>query len=120
MVWHDPRTGSRIPLQSTSRARSLVVPLFAAALAGGCVQTAKLVAQGDTVSLRARPERADRQSGKYAPLLVLAVDGVGRELVYSLVRERRLPGLSKLLADDGRFSHAYFDRTYVATMPSTT
>lgn len=80
-----------------------------------------MMARGDSQSLRTEPseEKGERVTGR-ASLLVLAIDGVERDFFYEMLREHRLKGFSKLLADDGRYSHAYFDQNFLATLPSTT
>lgn len=101
--------------------RSIGAFALSAVMAAGCYQTAKLVAQGDSVAIRHRPKGVASEKAPERPtLLVLAIDGVERDFLYGLLREHRLKGLSKLLADDGQYSHVYFDDTYLATLPSTT
>lgn len=70
-----------------------------------------------------RPDAGDRAAAPHEPtLLVLAIDGVERGLLYGMLREGALPELAKLLGSpDGRaMPHAYFDEKLLATMPSST
>lgn len=47
--------------------------------------------------------------------MILALDGVSRDLLYDEIRRGQLPNLSALIGKD-----AYLDETLVATLPSTT
>ena len=99
-----------------------------AAMTGTClacapaVQATKLLAS-DTRELRpaheadADPDRAD--------LLVIALDGVDRKLLYGMLERGEMPETSALLG--GRVNgapdahpHAYFDHAITATLPSIT
>lgn len=55
-------------------------------------------------------------------VLLLALDGVDRGILYPMVRDGSLPELAKLLnAEDGRrFEHAHFDEQILSTLPSST
>lgn len=56
-------------------------------------------------------------------ILLIALDGVERSLLYDELESGRLPRLSSLLGGrtpSGAFPHAYFDRTLLSTLPSTT
>ncbi len=57
-----------------------------------------------------------------ATLLLLALDGVDRALLYELLKQGELPVLSALLggASGGRFPHAHFDTGLLSTLPSST
>ena len=77
---------------------------------------------GSTRELRERPPKAPAHSGAGRPLLVILLDGVGRDLLYDLIRSGRMPHLAKLLGRDanGGFPRAHFEEQYLATLPSTT
>jgi hypothetical protein len=92
-------------------ARFLVAAALFASIGTGCYQVAKMMARGDSQSLRTEPSEEKREHAtRRASLLVLAIDGVERDFFYEMLRGHRLKGFSKLLADDGRYSHAYFDQ----------
>ncbi|MEO8552493.1 MAG: alkaline phosphatase family protein [Kofleriaceae bacterium] len=69
--------------------------------------------------LRTRPEGARPSSPDAPPLLVLALDGVGRDLLYDMLRKGELPSFEALLGGD-HLGHAYLDEHMLSTMPSTT
>ena len=88
-----------------------------------CVpKVAKLVVEGDQRGLRRRPDGAAVSSPGKPPILYLALDGVGRELLYDLLRQDKLPNLANLLGGGkgGQFSHAHFDERLLSTLPSST
>ncbi len=60
--------------------------------------------------------------GNHPPLLILALDGVDRRLLYPMLEHDELPELARLLggSEHGTFPHAYFDHSVVATFPSIT
>jgi len=54
-------------------------------------------------------------------LLVVAIDGMGRDLLYSMLHDGELPELAALLGKDASgFPHAYFAPDVLTTVPSTT
>ena len=57
-----------------------------------------------------------------ASLLVVALDGVGRDVLYELLDDGELPGLASLLGgrDGDVFPHAWFAGDLTTTMPSAT
>jgi hypothetical protein len=66
------------------------------------------MANGDTKDLRERAEQAPASSMARRPnLLVLAIDGVGRELLYGMLERGELPELAKLLAYQGAVAYVY-------------
>src|SRR5512144_2920959 len=92
-------------------------------LVTGCraFEVGRLVATGSSRSLRERSADAPPSSPAHPALLILAIDGVDRALLYDLLEAGELPGLAALLGgSQGPFAHAYFDRTLVATLPSST
>jgi predicted AlkP superfamily pyrophosphatase or phosphodiesterase len=97
--------------------------LAAAFATTGCLaQEAKLLFGGDSRELRKRPEGTARSSPDHAPILVIALDGVDRDLLYDALRNGEMPALADLLGGgQGRaFPHAYFDESLISTLPSTT
>src|SRR5687768_11022745 len=90
----------------------------------GClatVKTAQLVLTDTERTIRERPESAPKTSPHHAPILLLAVDGVNRDLLYEMLRQGQLPELTDLLSGEGKhFPHAHFEETLLSTMPSST
>lgn len=89
---------------------------------GGCVwQAAQFWVAGDQVELREtdaqqRPAPADKPK-----LLILAIDGIDRHLLYRMLEDGELPELAQLLGGDGgEFPHAWFERSMVSVLPSST
>lgn len=64
----------------------------------------------------------DRPAGPGEPaLLLIALDGVDRRLLYEMLERGELPRTSKLIGQEGaRFPRAHFDRTLLSTLPSST
>jgi hypothetical protein len=86
-----------------------------ATLTLGCgAHVAKLIAQGETHELRHRAANGPQSSPSHPPILVVALDGIDRDLLYDMLDKNELPALAKLLP------HAYFERSMTATLPSTT
>jgi hypothetical protein len=103
--------------------RMLGASLALATTLGGCGlrDTASMLLSGDSIELRERPEGAPVRSSQHAPLLVLAIDGLDRDLLYEMLEQNELPELSRLIGGSaGGFAHAHFDRTTLSTLPSTT
>lgn len=89
----------------------------------GCItaKVADLVVQGPVRQLRTRADGAAPNSPDKPGLLLIALDGIDRDLLYELLKKGELPWLSMLLgADKGTFAHAHFDETLLSTMPSST
>lgn len=81
----------------------------------------ELVAKGDARLLRKRDPGAPASSPDKPAILVLALDGVDRGLLYEMLHAGELPMLAKLLGgDSGGFSHTYFAGDLLSTMPSST
>ncbi len=80
----------------------------------------KVLAHGETRALRQRSESAPAASQLDRPkLLILALDGVGRKLLYDQLEKGRLPGLTKLL--HGKADKAlYKNHSMLSALPSTT
>jgi hypothetical protein len=93
----------------------------ASAGCGAAVKVGDLVLHGDTRELRQRGRDAPASSPDKPALLILALDGVDRKLLYDMLRGGELPFLSALLGGDhGKFPHAHLDETLLSTLPSST
>src|SRR5687768_14453158 len=87
----------------------------------GGTQAAELLVTGSSKDIHERPDDAPPNSPKRPGLLVLALDGVGRDLLYDMLKQGELPELARLLGGNGAgFSHAHFDKTFLSTLPSST
>ena len=88
---------------------------------GAAVRLGDVVVNGEVRELRQRGKEAPESSPDKPALLILALDGVDRSLLYALLREGELPHLSALLGGDhGKFPHAHFDEKLLSTLPSST
>src|SRR5262245_1517567 len=90
------------------------------AACGNVRRLAHLAMMGDSKDLR---DRDDDEPRSHEPtILVLAIDGMKRDVLYRLLEEGELPGLAKLLggSENGRFAHAYLDRHLIAPFPAVT
>src|SRR5690348_381908 len=99
----------------------LIAPLLAA-LAIGCGSTAKvakLIVTGEDKTVRERPPHARPSSPGSTQILLLALDGVSRDLLYDLLRQGKLPNLAALVGGDN-LRHADLDETFLSGLPSTT
>ena len=80
----------------------------------------ELFSQGEQKRLQPEPALA-KPGDNMHELLILALDGVDRALLYDMLRSGQLPGLAGLLGGrDGDFPHAHFDETVLSTLPSST
>lgn len=104
--------------------KSLAKLLPALLLLSGCAaapQVAKLVDNGDHLALRDRPASQRPSSPEKPPILYIALDGIGRDILYPLLEQGKMPELAKLLGGRGKtFPHAHFDRRMLSTLPSST
>ncbi|HJQ83207.1 MAG TPA: alkaline phosphatase family protein [Candidatus Binatia bacterium] len=98
----------------------MLLLLLAVAGSGCALRMAQLVGTGDSRELRERPEGAPRSSPDRPGILLLALDGVDRSLLYDVLRRGETPGLARLLGGERGFPHAYFDDRYLSTLPSST
>jgi hypothetical protein len=99
--------------------RLMPVLVSVAALTSCSPKAVKLVAGGSDQKLRDRPDGAPQTSPHAPPILVLALDGVSRDLLYQMLHDGELPRIAELIGGDN-FEHAYFDPSFLSTMPSTT
>jgi len=79
----------------------------------------EIVVNGEQLDLRKREPGSRPNAPETPPLLVFAMDGVSRELLYDMVRGGKLPNLAALLGGQS-LEHAYFDDTLLSTLPSST
>jgi hypothetical protein len=94
--------------------------LVSVAMLTACsTRAVKLATESSDQKLRERPQGAPQTSPHQPPILVIALDGVSRDLLYDMLRPGELPHLAELLGGDG-LRHAYLDTTFLSTMPSTT
>jgi hypothetical protein len=100
---------------------ALVLGLLAVPLGCATYEATKLIVAGDSRELRERPEGSPPNAPERPGLLVLALDGVDRDLLYDVLRTGEMPAFAGLLGGhDGVFPHAYFDDSFLATLPSST
>ena len=108
-------------MQSLHRFTPALVLLAACSLLSSTKEVAELAIEGETRDLPVpdRPRTATTESR--ADLLVIAIDGVDRALLYQMLRAGELPGLARLLGGGGAdFPHAHFDDRILTTFPSNT
>jgi predicted AlkP superfamily pyrophosphatase or phosphodiesterase len=91
--------------------------LVAGALAIFVPSLFTLGAQADARELRPGPERVVPRGEP--TVLVLALDGVERALLYRMLRDGELPRMAELLGGD-ELRHAHLDETMLAPLPSST
>ena len=88
---------------------------------GAFGQLFKVVVAGDSRTLRERPSGQPSNAPSRPALLILAIDGIGRDLLYSMLGSGELPELAALIGKSGSsFPHAYFAPDVLTTVPSTT
>lgn len=89
----------------------------------GCVwQAAQFWVAGEQVELR-ETDVDERPAARETPqLLIVAIDGIDRHLLYDMLRAGELPEMARLLGDDGTgdFANAYFQDSLVSVLPSST
>lgn len=111
------------PVPSKSFVSKLILGVLGVAL-GGCgaaPHVAELAFSGYHVKLRERGKTDPIHSPKKPPILYLALDGIDRDTLYTLLRAGKMPNLGKLLSARGtRFDHAYFSESMLSTLPSST
>lgn len=80
-----------------------------------------LFVHDDVRELRPDVGHDRREPSKRSALLVLAIDGVDRRLLYEMLRSGDLPHMAALLGGGGaRFPHACFAEDVLTVLPSTT
>lgn len=108
--------------------RIIVVVIAVLTVAGGIAAIAfpdimRVLFVGDSRSLREeRTGEATGETAKRSPLLILALDGVRRDLLYEMLRKGELPALAALLGGGGAegFPHAHFEPSALTVLPSST
>ena len=97
--------------------------MFASAVVvGGChagTQVATLVIDGDTITMRDRAAGAAQSSPASTQVMIVALDGVSRDLLYDLLRGGKLPHLAELIGG-ADLAHADLDDRLLSNLPSTT
>lgn len=105
---------------TTVRAWARVAVGTVAALACCACGAAMLAMQGDERDLRADAESPVPPGDP--TVLVIAIDGVPRALLYELIDRGQLPALRAILGgpERGTLAHAHLDDTLLSTLPSST
>ncbi len=89
----------------------------------GCAaswQSVKLLFAGDNITLLDVPDTAETDPN-LPNILVLAMDGLDRDLLYDMLRGGELPELAGLLGGaQNDFAHAHFEDRLISTLPSST
>jgi hypothetical protein len=109
---------AQMPWSRALRLACLLALALALAL-GGC-GAMQLMADGDARDLRRGLEPATPTG---APtVLIIALDGVGRGLLYGMLARGELPELAGLLggSGEGGLPHAHLDDTVLSVLPSST
>jgi hypothetical protein len=107
------------------RGRRLLKGLMALVVLGGVLapvlfpEATRLVLRGGV--WRLREEAAPAPTPGRPGLLVLGLDGVPRELLYTLLREGRLPGLERLLGGrvGAELPHAHLSPSLLSVLPAS-
>jgi hypothetical protein len=94
----------------------LISLVATAALAACSTKEVKLVMRPDQ-ALRTRPRDAPPSSPGHDPILIVALDGMSRDLMYDMLRRGELPNTEALLGGDG-LAHAYLAPNVLTTLPS--
>ncbi|MFT3693738.1 MAG: alkaline phosphatase family protein [Kofleriaceae bacterium] len=96
------------------------IVMAAFALSSCTPKVVKLATSSSDQTLRSRDDAAAPSSRRAEPpVLVLALDGVSRDLLYDMLRAGKLPNFEQLLGGD-HLAHADLDETMLSTLPSTT
>ena len=96
-----------------------LTPLVATAALAACSTKEVQLALRSDQTLRARPRGAPQSSPVHDPILIVALDGMSRGLLYDMLRRGELPNLAALLGGDG-LAHAYLAPNVLTTLPSLT
>src|SRR4051794_5196787 len=104
------------PRLTWAAAACALIPSFTGC--GSATRLGDVVVNGEARELRQRGKEAPESSPDKPALLLLALDGVDRSLIYALLRGGELPNLSALLGGDhGKFPHAHLDEKLLSTLP---
>jgi len=108
-------------VQSLHRFTPALALLAACSLLSSTKEVAELAIEGETRDLPVHQRPRTAATERRADLLVIAIDGVDRALLYQMLRAGELPGLARLLGGGGaNFPHAHFDDRVLTTFPSNT
>ncbi len=117
------------PTSRSTHARSIASLVASAVGMFGCSATTQkaksvekvgeLAIRADMITGRARPPGVPASSPASPQVLILAFDGVNRDLLYDMLRAGQLPNLATLLGGD-QLAHAHLDDRFLANLPSTT
>lgn len=104
------------------------MPLALLAAASGCglfrqsKELAEVVIEGESRTLREEEAPRTALTERRPKLLVIALDGIDRDLLYGMLGNGELPGLARFLGPSagGRFRSAHLDETVLSVLPSST
>ncbi len=109
-------------LQALTLALTLIVACKGSCTCGRTTgELAELAVAGSTIELRKRDKHTPKHSTAGTPLLVIALDGIDREILYDLLTTGSLPETSSLLGGiKGAHEHAHLEENLLSTLPSIT
>lgn len=110
------------------RRRILLATALASCLLSGCAvwEGIRIIATGDNIDLSERADDIEQMEAQpeiddYPDILLIALDGVDRDLLYDMLAAGELPEMAALLGGaDGDFPNAHFDQRLLSTIPSST
>jgi hypothetical protein len=119
---------SRARLAFGSARHRVVAAVVAGALGTGCVffrqskELVKVIAHGESRRLRDEHGPRSALTEQRPDLLIIAIDGIDRDLLYGMLRRGELPGLQRFLGPrrGGEFLHAHLDDSVLSVLPSST
>jgi hypothetical protein len=102
--------------------------IAAGALGLGCAlfrqtqEAAEVIAHGESRQLQPEDGPRSALTERRPDLLILAIDGIDRDLLYGMLRRGELPRLARLLGgrEGGEFPHAVLDDRVLSVLPSST
>jgi hypothetical protein len=98
----------------------LISMLVSVTLLTACsTKAVQLAVSSSDQKLRDRPDGAPQTSPAKPPILIIALDGIGRDVLYDMLRHGELPNTAALLGGDN-LAHAYLAPNMLSTLPSTT
>ncbi|HEU5056140.1 MAG TPA: alkaline phosphatase family protein [Kofleriaceae bacterium] len=108
-------------MQSLHRFTPALALVAACSLLSQSKEVAELAVEGESRDLRTESAPRTAATERRPDLLVIAIDGVDRDLLYRMLRAGELPALARLLGGrGGDFAHAHFDPRLLTTLPSNT
>lgn len=107
---------------ATALAAVLPALLAACSLLSQSKEVAELAVEGESRTLRDHRDPRGALAERRPDLLVIAIDGIDRDLLYRMLRAGELPNLARLLGGRraGGFPHAHLDDRVLTTLPSNT